>query len=180
MRKENISPPAMKNFCEMASDVKNFGSQLKELIEETRERYGGVKRLDITHGSMASHTAEAVYETLVEATDYVQQCFDYIGESGMESIGDNGIVRIQCEQRIQNERNPMTHWISDISKFSTACAPVSNTVIYSGFCDSRDYHAHLERISDFLLVGEGVGWHRDTDTGDFVFHDGDAELDYRP
>ena len=47
-------------------------------------------------------------------------------------------------------------------------------------CNDRDYQAHLERISDYLVVGEGVWWHRDLDTGDIIFHDGDDEPECRP
>ena len=46
-------------------------------------------------------------------------------------------------------------------------------------CSDTDYQAHLERLSDYLLTGEGVWWHRDSDTGDFVFHDGESEPEYR-
>ena len=39
----------------------------------------------------------------------------------------------------------------------------------------RVWQCHLERISDFLLVGEGRWWHRE---GNFVvFHDGENDPD---
>ena len=41
----------------------------------------------------------------------------------------------------------------------------------------HEYQAHLERISDFLLPGEGVWWSRDL--RGVVFHDGEGETDYR-
>ena len=55
-----------------------------------------------------------------------------------------------------------------------------NTQIYDGLCTKLEYQAHLERISDYFLPGEGIWWYEDKDTGNFVFHDGDGEPEFRP
>ena len=52
------------------------------------------------------------------------------------------------------------------------------TLVWEGMCSEHDYQAHLKRISDYLLIGEGIWWHQETDTGYLVFHDGDAEPEF--
>ena len=122
-----------------------------------------------------SHWAPFTVKVRNEPSNLINRYAKNTSNRSLESVRDNGIIRIQCEPKIRNERNPLSRWILDIYKFSSASEPIENMVIDPDFCDNRDYQAHLERISDFLLVGEGVWWHREEDTGDFVFHDGDGE-----
>ena len=37
--------------------------------------------------------------------------------------------------------------------------------------------AHIERISDYLLCGEGIWWHHNPKYNDIIFHDGKDEPD---
>ena len=59
--------------------------QLKCLIESTVERTGA-EGLDITHGSMASRTAQAVYHTLMEGQKFLLQYFDHIKHVNFSTI----------------------------------------------------------------------------------------------
>ena len=87
-----ISKRSTANDTELAKAVKTRklreshdklqapAEQLKCLIESTVERTGA-EGLDITHGSMASRTAQAVYHTLVEGQKFLLQYFDHIKHS---------------------------------------------------------------------------------------------------
>ena len=99
----------------------------------------------------------------------------------LDHVRDNSIVRLQCEAKVHEQTSPTinTEWRSKISKFDKAVGPTKNTRIHEGMCSPRVYQAHLERISDYLLPGEGVWWHEDDDTGDIIFHDGDGEPETR-
>ena len=52
---------------------------LRELIDGIRQ-YHSVCKLDITHGSMSSQTAEAVYVTMINAVEFLHKYFHYIGQ----------------------------------------------------------------------------------------------------
>ena len=87
-----ISKRSIANDTELAKTVKTRklreshdelqapAEQLKCLIESTIERTGA-ESLDITHGRMGSHTAQAVYHTLVEGQKFLPQYFDHIKHS---------------------------------------------------------------------------------------------------
>ena len=87
-----ISKRSIANDTELANTVKTRklreshdelqapAEQLKCLIESTVERTGA-ESLDITHGSMGSCTAQAVYHTLVEGQKFLLQYFDHIKHS---------------------------------------------------------------------------------------------------
>ena len=39
--------------------------------------------------------------------------------------------------------------------------------------DTRLFQLHLERIADYLSIGEGKWWHHDVKTNEIIFHDVD-------
>ena len=45
-----------------------------------------------------------------------------------------------------------------------------NTVFTKEWTQRSDFQAHLEKISDYLLMGEGIWWH--DENGNIVMHDG--------
>ena len=68
---------------------------------------------------------------------------------------------------------------SQISHFAHQLPKAANTSFFGDLFQSEMYQAHLERISDYLLPGEGVWWHRDEESCSIVFHDSVDEDDWR-
>ena len=64
---------------------------------------------------------------------------------------------------------------SIIGKYAETLPPPDNTSFAHSEINSNEYQAHLERISDFLLPGEGIWWHYDDEIMSIVFHDGKDE-----
>ena len=62
---------------EALPELKQSAAKLEQLIESNKDRLN-VQALDITHGSMASRTAEAVYSTAVNSLNYVTEYFKHI------------------------------------------------------------------------------------------------------
>ena len=63
---------------------------LERLIISMRALYS-CDRLDITHGSMSSSTAEALVYTLIDALQFLQDYFSHMGHS---EITDS--IRLKC------------------------------------------------------------------------------------
>ena len=59
-----------------------------------------------------------------------------------------------------------------IGKYAETLPPSQNSVFSEDEINCFSYQAHLERIADFLLRGEGVWWHFDKDMRCIIFHDG--------
>ena len=98
----------------------------------------------------------------------------------LNHVRDNSIVRLQAEAQVKEATSQVvnTDWQSKISKFDKAVGPIENTRIYPGLCTKRELQAHLERISDYLLPGEGVWWYECPETGDYIYRDGDGEPEF--
>ena len=93
----------------------------------------------------------------------------------------NSIVRIQAEQQFkQCRKESLITQQSKISKFAKLLPESRNTMIYGPLLSSESYQAHLERIADFMVVGEGIWWHKDMESEAIVFHDSERELAWRP
>ena len=93
----------------------------------------------------------------------------------------NSVLRLQAEKAFKQHREkPLIAQQSRISKFACKIPKRPNTEIFGKILDSTLYQAHLERIADFLLPGEGVWWHLDQDSKSVVFHDAEGEPDYHP
>ena len=61
-------------------------AKLEQLIKSNKDRLN-VQALGITHGSMASRTAEAVYSKAVNSLNYVTEYFKHIvGEDGVDKM----------------------------------------------------------------------------------------------
>ncbi len=71
---------------------------------------------------------------------------------------ENILIRVHEEGKAQT--NPLATQEGEIHKLAQTLAPTANTVIpYSWMASNSTLHqAHLERISDFLLLGPGVWW----------------------
>ena len=81
---------------------------------------------------------------------------------------DNSIIRIQAEQNLAMKEEKKTKSNSKISKFGRELGPISRSRFPINDYDERIWQSHLERISDFLLVGEDRWWHREGNIA--VFH----------
>ena len=60
-------------------ELRTAAERLESLITDTRQ-YTGAVSLDISHGSMASRTAEGFYKTTINGADYLCDYFNHIGE----------------------------------------------------------------------------------------------------
>ena len=72
------------------------------------------------------------------------------------------LVRLQAEQHMAETRqgNAVKAQESQISKYYKVLPPFPNTIIPHRYImrNPREYQAHLQCISDFLVCGEGVWW----------------------
>ena len=87
----------------------------------------------------------------------------------------NSLLHMQAEIMIRDKPTPVLSTHSLIGKYASTLPPPSNTEFPETEINSYEYQAHLERISDFLLPGEGIWWHYDEDIRSVIFHDGHLE-----
>ena len=92
------------------------------------------------------------------------------------------LVRLEAEQQMAKARqaNAVKSQESQISKYYKALPPFPNTIIPHRYIVRypREYQAHLQGISDFLLCGEGVWWKHVVAGVEFL--DGMDQLSFRP
>ena len=63
-------------------ELRTAAERLESLITDTTQ-YTGAVSLDISHGSMASRTAEGFYKTTINGADYLCDYFNHIGEDDL-------------------------------------------------------------------------------------------------
>ena len=104
-----------------------------------------------------------------------------IGDACTNHHADNIIPQIMlCLQAKQEQRDLMESVKLDesqVSRVAKDMPQLSGTKVKTSFIKQREdsWQIHLQRISPFLVVGEGVWWSY-TSNG-FVFHDGDSDPD---
>ncbi|XP_057308110.1 uncharacterized protein LOC130645997 [Hydractinia symbiolongicarpus] len=155
-----------------------FGHNLKSM--STQKLYG------IYYHGLTTHLAEVsrIISPSSLHTENEEQLFSKINQislrtsaRSLESIRDNSIIRIQAEQKfIAKECSRKSTNTSKISKFSESVLDEKRSCFNINL-PLRKYQAHLERIADFLLYGNGVWWHRENDI--IIFHDGKEDDDFR-
>ena len=74
-----------RTLAESLPELETAAQRLENIIEETRQ-YTGAVSLDISHGSMASQTAEGFYKTLVNGANYLREYFIHIGEDDLYDL----------------------------------------------------------------------------------------------
>ena len=74
-----IHVPTNLNMADIAKKLREHLNKLYNLIDKVRQVHLN-ETLDITHGSMASQTAEAVFLTLNNGITFLNSYFPYIGE----------------------------------------------------------------------------------------------------
>ena len=97
-----------------------------------------------------------------------------------EHVITNGFLHLQAEQQTHVSQQHYAEEESRISSLTNKLDQQPNSLIpISYILKFPDYfQAHLERISDFLLPGQGVWW--DVAENGITFKDGPDEPQYRP
>ena len=97
----------------------------------------------------------------------------------VEQVIDNIITRVQVENALLHGTNNVDKEENSIRKLSKVAGNRYNTIIGYSMIEKYgpQFQAHLERISDFLLPGEGYWW-RYIPSG-IEFMDGHAEPEYQ-
>ena len=93
-------------------------------------------------------------------------------------IISNIFIRLQAEEKLGRSGNCVEKQQSHVSRLAHSLPPQKNTKIPKTLIKkySSSWQAHLERISDFLLPGEGVWWSQDDDFVEFFDACGEAEF----
>lgn len=93
-----------------------------------------------------------------------------------EIVG-NSIIRYQAECKLNDKGATVRRQQSRVSEASRSLPEFPNTTFSKDFMQHHrsDYQAHLQRLGDFLLPGEGVWWTM-TESG-VEFRDSDREAD---
>lgn len=94
-----------------------------------------------------------------------------------ETVCDNAVLRFNCHQK--SKIDSLVIQESTITRQAHLLPAKQRSQIPFNILTSRPnlVQAHLERISDFLLPGEDVWWHKDQDQN-LVFHDGPDDPTY--
>jgi len=89
------------------------------------------------------------------------------------------LLHLQAKQLAGQLSQSLEHGESRVKKASVGVPPFSGTVVSRDFVRSRSssWQAHLERISSFLVCGEGLWWQKTQDG--FRFFDGDSDPSFR-
>ena len=83
---------------EALPELKQSAAKLEQLIESNKDRLN-VQALDITHGSMAFRTAEAVYRTAVNLLNYVTEYSNTSKEKILRSQKSEKVKRLSEAER---------------------------------------------------------------------------------
>jgi len=89
------------------------------------------------------------------------------------------LLHLQAKQLAGQLSQSLEHGESRVKKASVGVPPFSGTVVSRDFVRSQSssWQAHLERISSFLVCGEGLWWQKTQDG--FRFFDGDSDPSFR-
>lgn len=151
---------------------------LKEFIQKpkklTYRKMFGVYFHDLTaHGGLmlrivSGQTANTEEEERI--FNHIKKITKHTSNYSTGQIIPNLLLRLQAEKEM-GSREDVQKQQSFISILSKSLPPKKNTTIPIAVIKKhqQQWQAHLEHISDFLLPGEGVWWHRH---GDYIeFHD---------
>ena len=131
-------------FSAKLSNQKLFGSYYHSIVGH----FAKVNRT-IALSSLYAEAEERMFSFL--------NAVSLLSGRNLESVRDNSIVRLQYEQKTATRTTPMQSlWTSQVSKFSTVAEPVGNTTLAPSMCTGRAFQAHLENISDYMYLGEGL------------------------
>ena len=91
----------------------------------------------------------------------------------------NILLRLQAKQQTREMYSSLKITSTHIGKEANKLEFTQNTTITTAFIRSRisSWQAHLQRLSLYLVHGEGIWWHK-TETG-YEFHDGPQSPDFQ-
>ena len=160
-----------------------FAFKLNEMT--TRKLYGNYFH-DITSHAAMQHRLISGKSCNVEEQERVFSTITNITKSTSSyhpsHIIGNVFVRLQAEKQMQAfQSSCVSKQQASVSKLAASLRPYGNTIIAHRIAEkhSRSWQAHLERISDFLLIGKG-NWWIEHKNGDVEFHDGEQSPDVHP
>ena len=160
-----------------------FGFQLKELT--TRKLYGNYYHNITCHAAMQHRLIngkacnveqqERIFNTITNITKATSSYHP-------SHIIGNIFIRLQAEKEMQAFQGAHDFkQEATVSKLASSLPPYENTIIPEVLMEKhiRSWQAHLQRISDFLLSGEGIWW-RKQGNGDVEFLDGQRSISSHP
>jgi hypothetical protein len=145
---------------------KLFGSYLHALVVHAPQQYEIV--------CLRSVNTESQERMFQQAKKVAMNTTNRKPENVIPSI----MLRLQAQQVCGKLSETYQASETKVNKVATDLPPFCGTSLTSKFISSksRSWQAHLERISSYLVVGEGVWWSKKGNS--FIFHDGDHDPDY--
>jgi hypothetical protein len=154
-----------------------FGFKLKELT--TRKLYGNYYH-NITSHAAIQHRLISGKSCNVEEQERIFNTITNITKSTSSyhpsHIIGNIFIRLQAEKEMQIFQGSCdSKQEASVSHLASSLPAYGNTIIPSKFIEKhiRSWQAHLERISDFLLAGQGSWWLQQ-EHGNVEFLDGEG------
>ena len=89
------------------------------------------------------------------------------------------LKQLRCKRSSKVNHHSLRQVNSRIALSAAKLPPFKGTLFQADFVQRRVYlyQAHFQRIGHFLVLGEGVCWHTNSD-GSFHFHDGYDDVDF--
>ena len=106
---EHVKHVKGAKVSEALPELKQSAAKLEQLIESNKDRLN-VQALDITHGSMASRTAEAVHSTAVNLLNCVTEYFKHIER---DNIVDKMLIRAFTSHMFEGYFSHITEMIGN-------------------------------------------------------------------
>ena len=113
-----------------------------------------VTEAPILYRIVSPHTICTVEQE--RAFDTIKEITKRTSNGHSNHIIPNSLLRMQAENMIRDKPTPVLNSHSLIGRCASILPPPSNTEFPETEINSYEYQAHLERISDFLLPGEGI------------------------
>ena len=133
---------------EALPELKQSAAKLEQLIESNKDRLN-VQALDITHGSMASRTAEAVCGTAVNSLNYVTEYFKHIER---EDIVDKMLIRTFTSRMVEGFFGHITEMIGNNNP---------NFLEFARLVSRESFHYLISTITPLGASGISIGGIRD-------------------
>ena len=160
-----------------------FGFKLKEMT--ARKLYGNYFH-DITSHAAMQHRLICGKSCNVEEQERVFNTITNITKTTSSNhpshIIGNVFIRLQAEKQMDAfQSTSVAKQQSSVSKLASSLQPCGNTIIPHKLIQKhqRSWQAHLEKVSDYLLIGKGAWW-IERENGDIEFQDGEQCPDFHP
>lgn len=96
-----------------------------------------------------------------------------------ENVIPSIVLRLQAKQLNGKLSSTFAAAETEVKKVAKNVPQFERTCVSSSYINSRSYswQAHVERISHYLVLGEGKWWKRNGSSNSFTFFDGDGDPD---